>query len=215
MYALRMINNGYSDHAGTRSDFVVVGHPEYNLGKVRSDYGYKEGWDTRGIPCLPPRSIPGDKIRRMGTARYIKALSEPEKKPKYKDRVLAKSRSDTQVGMNTSHGSDGGGFEGFIQELESCDRLPSCAPNRLTAGYANHSRHQPVMKHYTAVQEDLNSLKTRLRMSPETVKAELQIDDSWRYYSQYLKQAKKNENQLRHTKFKAAKTVEKAMRGPD
>lgn len=34
MYGLRLINNFYADFAGTRSDFVVVGHPEYNLGKA-------------------------------------------------------------------------------------------------------------------------------------------------------------------------------------
>eukprot|EP00440_Ansanella_granifera_P008677 gb/GFBE01009403.1/.p1 GENE.gb/GFBE01009403.1/~~gb/GFBE01009403.1/.p1 ORF type:complete len:218 (+),score=42.82 gb/GFBE01009403.1/:1-654(+) len=217
MYALRMINNGYADHAGSRSDFVVVGHPEYNAGKVRSDYGYKEEWDTRGIPSMPPRSLPGDKIRRMGTTKYLRLLAEPAQKPKYKERVLAKSRSDTQIGrsMSSTTSNDGGGFAGFLKEIDSCDKLPSVAPNRLTAGYANHIRHQPVMKHYNGIQEDLADLKTRLRLAPEATKADLLMGDSWRYYALHLKQAKKNDLALRTTKLKATKTMERAMRGPE
>eukprot|EP00434_Breviolum_minutum_P004622 symbB.v1.2.004073.t1/scaffold200.1/size464218/3 len=213
MYGLRLINNFYADYAGTRSDFVVVGHPEYNLGKVQSDYGYKEGWDTSGIPSIPGRSIPGDRIQKMGTGKYLKALAKPEAKPKYKERVLAKSRSEPQV--RRIGDEPGGDIDTFFQELLSVDKLPPCTPNRLTAGWANDQRSQSVMKHYTSVQEELESLRRRVRRSPEAVKVELQVDDAWRYYALHLKQAKKNDMQLRQVKSKASKWLEKAMKGTD
>ncbi|CAJ1345095.1 unnamed protein product [Effrenium voratum] len=209
MYGLRLINNFYADYAGSRSDFVIVGHPEYNLGKVRSDYGYKEGWDTRGIPSLPARSIPGDRIQRAGTEKYLKSLARPEPKPKYKERVLAKSRSEPQVRKAEPKGD----IDDFFQELTSFDKLPPCSPNRLTAGWANDMRSQPVMKHYNAIQEELEGLRSRVLRAPGVVKAELQSDDAWRYYALHLEQAKKNDLQLRQTKQKANAWVQKAMRG--
>mmetsp|Transcript_5769 Transcript_5769/g.10320 ORF Transcript_5769/g.10320 Transcript_5769/m.10320 type:complete len:216 (-) Transcript_5769:162-809(-) len=215
MYGLRRINNFYADYAGTRSDFVIVGHPEYNLGKVQSDYGYKEGWDNRGIPSLPARNMAGDRIQRMGKAAYLQALAKPSQKPKYKERALAKSHSDTQVGSRAGAGSSAGDVDAFLEELQSLERLPPCAPNRLTSGWANDIRSQPVMKHYSSVQEDLEVLRRRLQRTPSMVKAELQQDDTWRYYALYLQQAKKNGEQIRQTKQKASKMMEKAMRGTD
>lgn len=210
MYGLRLINNFYADFAGTRSDFVVVGHPEYNLGKVRSDYGYKEGWDTTGIPSIPGRSLPGDRIHKMGTGKYLKALAKPEVKPKYKERVLAKSRSEPQVRRGDEPQGD---INSFFEELLMVDKLPPCLPNRLTAGWANDMRSQAVMKHYSSVQEELESLRDRVQRSPEVVKAELETDDAWRYYALHFKQAQKNDAQLRRVKMKANKWVQQAMRG--
>ena len=39
------------DYAGTRSDFVVVGHPEYNLGKACAEMGkfYEETDLSEGL----------------------------------------------------------------------------------------------------------------------------------------------------------------------
>ncbi|CAE7227625.1 unnamed protein product [Symbiodinium natans] len=216
MYGLRLINNFYADFAGSRSDFVIVGHPEYNLGKVQADYGYKEGWDNRPIPSLPGRSMPGDRIQRMGKAAYLQALAKPARKPSYKERALSKSQSDPQVGTRVKASKDAGGtIDTFLEELQSFDKLPPCAPNRLTSGWANDIRSQPVMKHYSAVQEDLDVLRRRLQRTPGAVKAELQQDDAWRYYDLYFQQAKKNGEQIRQTKLKANKMMEKAMRGTD
>jgi len=220
MYSLRLINNGYADHAGSRSDFVVIGHPQYNLGKVGADMGYKEGWDTTGTPCLPKRSLPGDRMRRMGKGKYLESLRSTEHKPSYKERVLAKSQSDTKVGAIRSlystafsPGDPQGSLDTFVDQLQASDRLPACIPHRTTSGYANHIRSQPVMKHYTSIQEDLVDLRMRLRLAPEATKAHLQADDAWRYYALHLKQANKNEGQLRRTKMNATATVKKAMSG--
>ncbi|CAE7373897.1 unnamed protein product [Symbiodinium sp. CCMP2456] len=215
MYGLRLINNFYADFAGTRSDFVIVGHPEYNLGKAQSDYGYKEGWDNRPIPSKPGRSLPGDRIQRKGKAAYLEALAKPPCKASYKERALAKSQSDTQVRARASGRDAGGTIDTFLEELQAMEKLPPCSPNRLTSGWANDIRSQPVMKHYSAVQEDLEVLRRRLHRTPSAVKAELQQDDAWRYYDLYFQQAKKNGEQIRQTKLKANKMMEKAMRGTD
>eukprot|EP00439_Symbiodinium_sp_Y106_P046033 s4092_g5.t2 len=254
MYGLRLINNFYADFAGTRSDFVIVGHPEYNLGKAQSDYGYKEGWDNRPIPSKPGRSLPGDRIQRKGKAAYLEALAKPACKASYKDRALAKSQSDTQVRARAGGRDAGSTIDTFLEELvsyhrclqcfdmlivefvrlssidgswppyrsapfllelQAMEKLPPCSPNRLTSGWANDIRSQPVMKHYSAVQEDLEVLRRRLHRTPSAVKAELQQDDAWRYYDLYFQQAKKNGEQIRQTKLKANKMMEKAMRGTD
>mmetsp|Transcript_17588 Transcript_17588/g.41338 ORF Transcript_17588/g.41338 Transcript_17588/m.41338 type:complete len:216 (-) Transcript_17588:96-743(-) len=215
MYGLRLINNFYADFAGTRSDFVIVGHPEYNLGKAQSDYGYKEGWDNRPIPSKPGRSLPGDRIQRKGKAAYLEALAKPACKASYKERALAKSQSDTQVRARAGGRDAGSTIDTFLEELQAMEKLPPCSPNRLTSGWANDIRSQPVMKHYSAVQEDLEVLRRRLHRTPSAVKAELQQDDAWRYYDLYFQQAKKNGEQIRQTKLKANKMMEKAMRGTD
>eukprot|EP00438_Fugacium_kawagutii_P031898 Skav201099 [mRNA] locus=scaffold3879:55809:67629:- [translate_table: standard] len=93
------------------------------------------------------------------------------------------------------------------------DKLPPCLPNRLTAGWANDIRSQSVMKHYTSVQEELESLRGRVQRCPQAVKAELEADDAWRYYALHFKQAQKNDAQLRRVKLKANKWVQEAMRG--
>ena len=41
-------HSGRQDFAGTRSDFVIVGHPEYNLGKALRVASVLEFW--RGKP---------------------------------------------------------------------------------------------------------------------------------------------------------------------
>eukprot|EP00913_Durusdinium_trenchii_P022275 g20928.t1 len=61
--------------------------------------------------------------------------------------------------------------------------------------------------------EELESLRGRVQRSPDAVKVELEVDDAWRYYALHLKQAKKNDLQLRQVKFKANKWVQQAMRG--
>lgn len=149
----------------------------------------------------------------MGTGRYLKALAKPEPKPKYKERVLAKSRSEPQLAARKVGDEPGGDIDTFFQELMSIDKLPPCTPNRLTAGWANDLRSQAVMKHYSSVQEELESLRGRVQRSPDAVKVELEVDDAWRYYALHLKQAKKNDLQLRQVKFKANKWVQQAMRG--
>eukprot|EP00439_Symbiodinium_sp_Y106_P069603 s118_g12.t1 len=48
MYGLRGITNLYE--GGTRSDYIVVAHPEFALGKVGSCRGFGAKWDLSRVP---------------------------------------------------------------------------------------------------------------------------------------------------------------------
>eukprot|EP00928_Gymnodinium_smaydae_P088625 TRINITY_DN72692_c0_g1_i1.p1 TRINITY_DN72692_c0_g1~~TRINITY_DN72692_c0_g1_i1.p1 ORF type:complete len:228 (-),score=29.95 TRINITY_DN72692_c0_g1_i1:119-802(-) len=213
MYGLRTINNGYADFAGTRGDFVVVGHPEFNLGKSRALYGYGPGWDTSKIPCYPARSQPGDRLRRAGVKNHINRLTDATPKPTYKERALARSASapGSRLCGRMSDITDAEALEAFIEDVSTAKVLPSCGPARTTAGYANHIRSQPLCKHYTAVQDDLADLQSRLRMAPDATKNELKQEDCWKYYSSYLELGRRKEGHLRKERMKSLPNVKAAM----
>lgn len=221
MFALRQINNNYSDFAGTRSDFVVVGHPEYQGGKVPSESGYGTGWDTTDVKRLPKRSPAADRLRSTGFSRHVRRIAEVPVEPRQtlKERALARSRSSPQLASasSSSHGFAAGGggsrheFDAFLAEMGSPDKLPPCSPNRTSAGFCNHLRSQPVCKHYAAVQEDLKDLRARLKVAPESTKVELLTDDAWRYYAAHLNQARRNEANWRRSKLRATQTVQAKM----
>jgi len=192
MFALRKINNNYSDFAGTRSDFVVVGHPEFNSGKVVEEW--PSGWDTTPIKSKPKRSLPGDRMMRNGGHReLIRRIAGSESRPGYKERALAREKSEPgllrQPRTQDRHGMD---LDSFIAALDRPGKLPPCSPHRITAGYANHISSQPVCKYYESMQGELGDLKARLQVAPEETRAELASSDSWRYYADRLEQAQRN-----------------------
>mmetsp|Transcript_10941 Transcript_10941/g.22290 ORF Transcript_10941/g.22290 Transcript_10941/m.22290 type:complete len:226 (+) Transcript_10941:118-795(+) len=218
MFALRQINNNYSDFAGTRSDFCVVGHPEFNLGKVGAELGYGHGWDNTNVKSLPKRSPAVERFRSSGgLSKHIRQVAEVPTGPRQslKERALTRSRSSPQMAGSGTHGrgapTGGDAFDAFVAEMGSTEKLPPCSPNRTVAGFANHTRSQPVCKHYASVQEELKDLRTRLRASPEATKGELLADDSWKYYAAHLEQAKRNEAQWRRCKLRATPNVQTLM----
>mmetsp|Transcript_27131 Transcript_27131/g.41025 ORF Transcript_27131/g.41025 Transcript_27131/m.41025 type:complete len:101 (+) Transcript_27131:3-305(+) len=85
--------------------------------------------------------------------------------------------------------------------------LPSCRPNFMSAGYANHMKTQPIWRHYASLKEELEELRTRLRVAPEITKANLRADDSWHYYAVALRQAEKNDALIRKEQKKRASSV--------
>eukprot|EP00931_Biecheleriopsis_adriatica_P056609 TRINITY_DN33547_c0_g1_i2.p1 TRINITY_DN33547_c0_g1~~TRINITY_DN33547_c0_g1_i2.p1 ORF type:complete len:961 (-),score=175.95 TRINITY_DN33547_c0_g1_i2:103-2985(-) len=72
MYSLRSINNMYSEFAGSRSDFIIVGHPEFQYGKVYSSSRVPPGWDMRDV--LPWVFQQVDRIGRISELRLLKLL---------------------------------------------------------------------------------------------------------------------------------------------
>lgn len=214
MFALRKINNNYKDFAGSRSDFVVVGHPEFNLGRVYGD-SYPPGWDTSAVKSLPRRSLPLDRMLRTGGhAEHLRRVADVRPRPPPKERALARARSEPQVAPRSSaagSGAEGADFADFLAALTGPGELPACKPHRVTAGYGNHIKSQPVCKHYAGVESDLKDLKWRLSVDPDATKADLQSEESWKYYAVYLAQARRNEANLRKERDRSLPAVQRVM----
>jgi hypothetical protein len=200
MFSLRQINNHYADFAGSRSDFVIVGHPEFQNGKKGCELGYKTGWDTTPIPSHKPRSLPADRMRRNnGQAKHIMRLTDASPKPSMKSRALSRSASgfNTQEKLHSDLSiAEGGSFhdvDAFMKDLSRSDSLPPIGMQVTAAGYGNHIRSQPKCKHYSMVHEDLTDIRTRIKSAPGKVREELLQDDHWRYLASHLEQARRRE----------------------
>eukprot|EP00929_Paragymnodinium_shiwhaense_P114441 TRINITY_DN82842_c0_g1_i1.p1 TRINITY_DN82842_c0_g1~~TRINITY_DN82842_c0_g1_i1.p1 ORF type:complete len:223 (+),score=37.41 TRINITY_DN82842_c0_g1_i1:111-779(+) len=211
MYGLRLMNNGYADYAGSRGDFVVVGHPEYNRGKITSDNeGYGVKWDTTPIPHFPRKSVASDRLKKRGVARFIKEISTVQPKASYKERALARTKSDPLVGYRKTDG--GGEFCRFMAELENPETTPSMGPPIITSGYGNHVRTQPLHKHYKHLHDDIEDLKARLKLAPEATKRELLDGDLWKYYAQHMGAARRQEDSRCRTKARSVTKVTSTMK---
>ncbi|CAE7434041.1 unnamed protein product [Symbiodinium natans] len=58
MYSLRGCGgNHFGMFAGTRSDFIITQHPEFNLGRVASEQGLGSQWDTTRCAARVNRSF--------------------------------------------------------------------------------------------------------------------------------------------------------------
>lgn len=221
MFSLRQINNQYADFAGSRSDFVVVGHPEFNLGKYGSDAGYGPEWDNRRAPHHPARSLAADRMRRSGSVNHIKRLTDLSPKASLKARAMSRSSSSSATknrdDPSTLNVADGGSFsdvDAFIADLTRSEKLPAVGMQVVASGYSNHIRSQPKCKHYSMLQEDLAELRTRAKSTPSKVRAELLEDDTWRYFASHLEQARRREAAHRRQCNKAKSNVTAVIRAP-
>jgi len=216
MYSLRKINNQYADFAGTRSDFLIVGHPEFNQGKKGAEGGYSDKWDTTPNPCKLARSLPGDRMRREGSAAHIRRLTDQSPKPSMKSRALSRSGSSSKDPGQLSIAS-GGSFQNvdaFMKDLSRSDSLPPVGMQVTAAGYGNHIRSQPKCKHYSMVQDDLTDFRTRLKLDPDKVREDLLQDDTWRYLASHLEQARRREAQHRRTCREKKEGITAIVRAP-
>ncbi|CAK8990255.1 unnamed protein product [Durusdinium trenchii] len=171
MYGLRLINNFYADFAGTRSDFVVVGHPEYNLGKVRSDYGYKERVlaKSRSEPQLAVRGgseaeLPGAQNRSPSMRRNRKEPSDRRVGQRSAITSSAAAQWGGKIGPASARGNVKGSGKIFAC-LSGDGELLAPAREETVAMYTR---------------EELESLRGRVQRSPDAVKVELEVDDAWR-----------------------------------
>mmetsp|Transcript_6297 Transcript_6297/g.13581 ORF Transcript_6297/g.13581 Transcript_6297/m.13581 type:complete len:233 (-) Transcript_6297:205-903(-) len=211
MYALRGINNRYE--GGTRSDFVVVGHPEYQLGKVRAcSYGFPAGWDVSNVPMLPKRSAVADSFRRRGgsTRSLVKKLTSTTPRGSPRSRALAAAASQAVGRTGTDQQAASGvvesglrstsrnrpaktakeEFEEFLKVLSSPESLPLCLPSaRLTGGSCNHLSSAGAVRHYERMNEEILTWAKRYQRDPVATRQELNLSQAWRYYADHLRRA--------------------------
>mmetsp|Transcript_40358 Transcript_40358/g.75440 ORF Transcript_40358/g.75440 Transcript_40358/m.75440 type:complete len:226 (-) Transcript_40358:75-752(-) len=207
MYGLRSINNMYSEHAGKRSDFVIVGHPEYNYGKVGSANGFGPGWCTDTNPMEPKTSPAIARLRRNGSAKLIKHLAtvHDTPPPKPQERALAKKQraSSTSALRPGGEGSVDAGdltknFDAFIAALLSPETMPVCRPSeRVIIGASNYMRAGGLCKRYSLLNEELAELAERLKRNRAATERDLLMTKSWKYYALQLDQARRQEGNFR------------------
>ncbi|CAE8672290.1 unnamed protein product, partial [Polarella glacialis] len=102
MYGLRSINNMYSEHAGSRSDFLIMGDPQFQFGKVHScTKGYHASWDARPVPAHPRKNM----ARARSTGDLVKQLYAPGPIGLLKERALQRSMTKFDVPPLSPRGS--------------------------------------------------------------------------------------------------------------
>eukprot|EP00929_Paragymnodinium_shiwhaense_P119065 TRINITY_DN90954_c0_g1_i1.p1 TRINITY_DN90954_c0_g1~~TRINITY_DN90954_c0_g1_i1.p1 ORF type:complete len:215 (-),score=45.95 TRINITY_DN90954_c0_g1_i1:108-752(-) len=189
MYGLRKINNMYE--GGTRSDFVVVGHPEYQMGAVRAARGYDAKWDTTPIPMLPAKSVAKDRLRQSGSAQLLQRLRAPLEDPPTRERAQGRSAKEYANSRKALAGDLRADFDRFIAAMKS-EALPTYqGGDRITSGAGNHLADAGACRHYKIVNDELADLAARLKRQPEVTEYELLATDSWRYYALRLEQARR------------------------
>mmetsp|Transcript_46007 Transcript_46007/g.103448 ORF Transcript_46007/g.103448 Transcript_46007/m.103448 type:complete len:219 (+) Transcript_46007:120-776(+) len=200
MYGLRLINNVYTEHAGDRSGFIIVGHPEYNKGK--SDIhkrGISNLWDTRRATC-PPKHLAAKRPLRT----LVHNLSSPE------PLSTLKERSQRAAGSSSLRTSSTGmllqrDFNAFLAELNSPQDVHiSGETARTPASFAERRGWATACRHFHGLHGELDEMREQLRRNPEAAKEELLKTGSWKYYAVQLKQEKQLKTQFRKDCLEAA-----------
>jgi len=148
MYGLRHINNNFKEHAGSRSDFIILGHPEFQDGKVRSELKGmdRNKWDTER------RTVPGSHVARTepirlgrksrSAAELVHNVSFPEPRPSFQDR--AKQRPDR--GVVKIEQPPGRDFNEFLAQLTAPEDSSAALSTHTQSGTVNFS-HQRCRSH--------------------------------------------------------------------
>eukprot|EP00442_Polarella_glacialis_P030376 CAMPEP_0115094790 /NCGR_PEP_ID=MMETSP0227-20121206/28603_1 /TAXON_ID=89957 /ORGANISM="Polarella glacialis, Strain CCMP 1383" /LENGTH=220 /DNA_ID=CAMNT_0002487931 /DNA_START=79 /DNA_END=738 /DNA_ORIENTATION=- len=203
MYSLRKMNNLYE--GGGRSDFIILGHPEFRLGIVGSDKGYPPGWDTTATPMHPKIGVAISRLKRAGSAQLLQRISVPlGTTPKVQDRVLAKKSLQEARGCGQSQSTPDleGDFDAFLAALRDAvgtfagasrrHRSLEDAPpkfgfeGRITSGGANHRKEAGIFQHRLNLSDGLVELADRLKSAPEATERDLLVTGSWRFWAREL-----------------------------
>mmetsp|Transcript_5949 Transcript_5949/g.10806 ORF Transcript_5949/g.10806 Transcript_5949/m.10806 type:complete len:232 (-) Transcript_5949:27-722(-) len=204
MYGLRGISNFYE--GGTRSDFIVVAHPEYALGKVGSSNGFGPGWDLSRVPHELSGGPAALRLRRAGSDQLLQRITVPlQTLPPPKARALAKKAQKDACSQSAKSGppAPSSSFEVFLQALGSLiddsesshfrrTRMEDVqgrdlgSDGRLTSGYFNNIIEAGVASHRKDMHGSLLELARRHRRDPEAVEHELLKTGSWRFWAKEL-----------------------------
>jgi hypothetical protein len=220
MYGLRSINNMYSEFAGTRSDFIVVGHPEFNGGKVGSSSGFGKGWVDEPIPCNPKTSPAIQNVKRKGgSAKILHRLRQvpDEPAPSIKSRALA--RAESAAAVDTSNSLDANdvrhNFDAFIAAIKAPESLPAFRPDlmRTTQGAGNHSVEGAGCRRHAAFQEELQDVIQRLRRDPVGTERDLLKTQAWKHYAFHLEMARRREHHFQRKGRASLPSIGKNIHG--
>lgn len=198
MYALRRINNMYSEHAGSRSDFIIMGHPEYCLGKQRCQK-LDNSWDqSRAAGPARTLSAPSRAICTRGL--YLRPLKERALErscPAPKETPPSLSHLD---GFLTALSSDTGHPQPLATTLASLSgSVPISSPSSATKQF--HHRivqsasdtsigclNTVAARHYKDLRNGLDDIKKSFEKDPVKTRKQLASSGAWRYYAPLLEE---------------------------
>mmetsp|Transcript_67416 Transcript_67416/g.158069 ORF Transcript_67416/g.158069 Transcript_67416/m.158069 type:complete len:220 (-) Transcript_67416:51-710(-) len=197
MYGLRSINNMYSEHAGQRSDFIIVGHPEFQQGKVRSTTRTFPAWDMRPLPSKPGNNL----AKSRSIPALVRQLSDPGTVGNLKERALRKSGSRLEVLPVSPRESVASSFRAFEQAVVSMGKHEEAAKfcreqrMRTAASFACARGHSATCRNFATLHREVNDIRERLE--DPSARERIMASDAWKYYAQHLEQAKQLEAALR------------------
>eukprot|EP00441_Pelagodinium_beii_P035193 CAMPEP_0197630458 /NCGR_PEP_ID=MMETSP1338-20131121/7937_1 /TAXON_ID=43686 ORGANISM="Pelagodinium beii, Strain RCC1491" /NCGR_SAMPLE_ID=MMETSP1338 /ASSEMBLY_ACC=CAM_ASM_000754 /LENGTH=215 /DNA_ID=CAMNT_0043201677 /DNA_START=97 /DNA_END=744 /DNA_ORIENTATION=- len=206
----------YSEHAGQRSDFIIVGHPEFQMGKVPAARSSFPQWDTRTQPTKPGKHL----ARARSTSALVNQLSDPGPIGDLKMRALEKSRSKMQVlAPSSPRGQLGNNFDAFEEELMRMAKHEEAAPKReqklrTAAGCAQAKGSSATCRQFGGLHKDVMDIREKLKANPKQTREALLQTGAWKYYATHLEQAKQMEDQLRHDRARMEDKVRKIAETP-
>lgn len=194
MYGLRSINNMFAEHAGTRSDFIIVGHPEYQHGKIRSETsGLGRGWDTKRA-MVPQKHLASS--RSFGT--LVSELSSPQpwvplKEKTLKKQAMMKELAETspegKLGRSSSTGGLHRDFDAFLERLNAPqEEHVNGRTSRTPLSFAKNKRHATVCRHFAARHDEIEDLRKQLQQKPDATQKLLRESGAWKYYALQMEQ---------------------------
>ncbi|CAE8591728.1 unnamed protein product [Polarella glacialis] len=201
MYGLRSINNMYSEHAGSRSDFLIMGDPQFQFGKVHScTKGYHASWDARPVPAHPRKNM----ARARSTGDLVKQLYAPGPIGLLKERALQRSMTKFDVPPLSPRGSGAlvNSFAAFQDALlaDGEAQRPKFGEQglRTAASVAASKGHAPTCRHFSSIHKDIAELKDKMKANPQKTKDSLLATGAWKYYAIHLEQDRQMATQMRH-----------------
>mmetsp|Transcript_6660 Transcript_6660/g.18212 ORF Transcript_6660/g.18212 Transcript_6660/m.18212 type:complete len:224 (-) Transcript_6660:314-985(-) len=210
MYGLRSINNMYAEHAGSRSDFIIVGHPEYLHGKVRSQKGgLGAGWDTKRA-MHPSKCVAAS--RSFGT--LVSELSAPEPWVTLKEKSQRRLQKDP-ADLSGSAGSLHRDFHAFVEHLN----MPQAQhvngrTSRTPLSFAKNKRHATVCRHFAARHEEIDDLREQMGKNPDATLRRLRESGAWKYYALQMEQDRRLKQQFERDRQRLEPSVRKAHSVP-
>eukprot|EP00440_Ansanella_granifera_P035608 gb/GFBE01038626.1/.p1 GENE.gb/GFBE01038626.1/~~gb/GFBE01038626.1/.p1 ORF type:complete len:224 (+),score=50.33 gb/GFBE01038626.1/:1-672(+) len=215
MYSLRGINNMFSEHAGTRSDFIIVGHPEFREGKVTSCSREFSAWDNRKQPTRPAKCI----ARTRSNPVLTQQLYSPGPIGSLKERALSKSMSKMEVLPASPRGGISSSFDAFEKALREVAKFEEAAPKReqklrTAANVATAKGHSATCRNFAQLHKEVRDIQEKLKANPKQTRENLIATGAWKYYATHLEQTRQLESQLRRDRQKAAPLVKTLCEEP-
>lgn len=193
MYGLRGINNMYSEHAGTRSDYIIVGHPEYQHGKVKSQSGFGSAWDTKS--AVHPRKC---LAASRSHGKLMAELTSPEPWVPLKERTLRKQQQkDASSGSSSPGGLPRNATTGmlhkdlhaFLEKLSTPEEeFQHGRTPRTPLSFAKSKRQATVCRHFAARHEEIDDIRMQFKQSPDATQRKLEESGAWKYYALQMEQ---------------------------
>lgn len=199
MYSLRKINNLYSEHAGSRSDFIIVGHPEFNYGKVKLERGFSKDWDTRRVVGLRNNII---KVPSEGA--LAARLTAPGPQGSLRERAERRAAGTSPRLSPASGAGSSAGFESFLAAITQREAGAAAGSSpglaqRTAASIARKECHSSASRLFSNIHEELGVVREQLRSRPEETRRRLKEGGAWRYYAGHLEQERRVESTMRNT----------------